>query len=79
MYVFTFLERFFHEHVFLALLAKKEGRRNLKMIVFDRKDSPPPKKKISRLLLPKKRKEKRMPFFDQYHRLTPLENMQKCK
>ena len=42
MYVFTFLEKFFHKHVFLALLAKKEGRRNLKMIVFDRKDSPPP-------------------------------------
>ena len=46
MYVFTFLERFFHKHVFLALFAKKEGRRNLKMIVFDRKDSPPKNFKI---------------------------------
>ena len=48
------------------------------MTVFDRKDSHPPKK-ISRLLLQKKEKIKKMPFFDQYHRLTPLENMQKCK
>ena len=61
MYVFTFLERFFHKHVFLALLAKKEGRRNLKMIVFDRKDSPP--QKNFKIIIAQEEKRKKNAIF----------------
>ena len=44
------------------------------MIVFDRKD---PKTLIQDYFCPKTENEK-MPFFDQNHRLTPLENLEKC-
>ena len=45
------------------------------MIVFDRKN---PKTSFQGYYCPKKEKKK-MPFFDRYHRLTPSENMRKCK
>ena len=49
-----------HKHVFLVLLAKKEGRRNLKMIVFDRKDSP--KKTFQDYYCPRREKKKKAIF-----------------
>ena len=45
------------------------------MIVFDRKNS---QTSFQGYYCPKKEKEK-IPFLERYHKLTPLENMQKCK